>query len=136
LSLSRPFYLQEASIESFVSILRDRLQYQQAFSLKVPNQGMCLVNEDRNRSFWALPVETSDDLVATVHAVNEALQHFNQLTYYDPPLFHVSVASVPLLLPELSTFKDSQCHGSNQLPVRSICCTFGSTKDIEIPLSY
>jgi Uncharacterised conserved protein len=136
LSLSRPFYLQEASIESFVYILRDRLQYQQAFSLKVSNQGLCFVNEDRNRTFWALPVETSDDLLATVHAVDEALQHFNQPTYYDPPSFHVSVASVPLLVTDLSTLKDSQCRGTNQQSVRSICCSFGTTKVIDIPLSY
>jgi U6 snRNA phosphodiesterase len=136
LSLSRPFYLQEASIESFVSILHDRLHYQQAFTLKVLNRGLCFANESRNRTFWALPVETSDDLLSTVQAVDEALKHFNQPTYYNPPSFHVSVASVPLLVTEERILTEPQGLGSNQQAVHSISCTFGTTKTFEISLSH
>lgn len=145
LSLSRPFYLQESSIDSFVALLRERLQFQSSFavSLSFKNQHCCLINDDNTRSFWVWPIvaATTNELTVLVRHIDEVLQRYHQPTYYDPPLFHVSVASIPeaVTVPQgLVTVKEKEvvdCNlGSAILHVTEIVCTFGTTKEFVIPL--
>lgn len=134
LSLSRPFFLQEANIDSFVCSLRDRLQFQSSFSLSVNLQGRCFVNDERTRSFWAWPVQPTDDLLSTVKHVDEVLKRYDQPLYYDPPRFHISIASVPVTVVNPQELEEKECHGLVHLNVSAITCIFGTTKISTIPL--
>jgi hypothetical protein len=122
LSLSRPFYLQVASIDSFIQKLTERLQLcpvttvrilasnnykykdgddddddKSSKSNKQKQQSNILVNDDQTRSFWTWPVlhqqQSNAALLQIVQAVNAVLKIYNQPVYYDPPHFHVSLAS-------------------------------------------
>jgi hypothetical protein len=103
LSISRPFYLQVASIDSFVEKLTARLQFCPVTTVRIlasNNYNFCdklssniLVNDDQTRSFWTWPVVPNAALLQIVQSVNAVLQSYNQPVYYDPPHFHVSLAS-------------------------------------------
>lgn len=125
LSLSKTFYLQHASILSFVKDLQEHLQY-------IPAAGRTarmvwktlhvITNEERTRSFLTCPVveqTTCTNAPATVGTqsssnnndninrrkntalqeligvVDEILIKYGQPTYHDPPHYHVSLASIP-----------------------------------------
>jgi hypothetical protein len=111
-----------------------RLQCQETFSLNVSVQGRCLINEDGTRTFWALPVQATDDLLSTVRIVDDVLRQYGQPTYYDPPLFHVSVASVPLAVANSKSIDEAESWGSAYLTVREVSCAFGTTKQFDILL--
>jgi hypothetical protein len=104
LSLSRPFYLQVASIDSFVEKLTERLQLCPVTTIRIlasnnynssanKFSSNILVNDDQTRSFWTWPVAQNAALLQIVQSVNAVLQSYNQPVYYDPPHFHVSLAS-------------------------------------------
>ena len=53
-------------------------------------------NEQSTRSFVCLPVaDREGGLQKLVDASDEVLRQFRQPTYYDKPIFHVSIASFP-----------------------------------------
>ena len=55
-----------------------------------------LVNDERTRSFWcwgATTTRNNETLVRLVNLVDTILRRYNQPTYYQPPTFHVSIAS-------------------------------------------
>lgn len=98
LSLSRPFYLQVASIDSFVDQLTARLQLCPVTTIRIlsgnnNDSSNILVNEDCSRSFWTWPIQHTVELLQMVQAVNVVLQSYHQPVYYDPPHFHLSLAS-------------------------------------------
>jgi hypothetical protein len=101
ISLSRTFYLQLGSIESFVQDLRARVSFEHEFSLWLDmEQPEMLVNDEHTRSFWTLPVRKTSTttppwstLLRLVQQVNDVLRKFQQPTYYESPIFHVSLAS-------------------------------------------
>jgi hypothetical protein len=97
LSLSRPFYLQVASIDSFVDQLTARLQLCPVTTIRIlssnnygdssmsnsssnSNSSNILVNDDCSRSFWTWPVQVQHtvQLLQMVQAVNAVLQSYHQ----------------------------------------------------------
>jgi hypothetical protein len=59
-----------------------------------------LVNDEHTRSFWTLPVRKTSTttppwstLLRLVQQVNDVLRKIQQPTYYESPIFHVSLAS-------------------------------------------
>jgi hypothetical protein len=98
LSLSRNFYLQVASIDSFVEKLTARLSMCPATTVRIlannsDSNNNILVNDEKTRSFWTWSVQANAALLHIVQSVNAVLESYNQPAYYDPPSFHVSLAS-------------------------------------------
>ena len=126
ISLTRTFYVQAANIPSFLQHLQQRIATwaspQQRLELH-QRPLIKLVNDEQSRSFWAWPVVSSkgpshhnhDDkngesnsgchdttasprwLTQWVHDLDDLLQNYQQPPYYDPPTFHASFASYPLV---------------------------------------
>mmetsp|Transcript_5595 Transcript_5595/g.11818 ORF Transcript_5595/g.11818 Transcript_5595/m.11818 type:complete len:395 (-) Transcript_5595:151-1335(-) len=106
ISLSRPFYLQEQSIASFVDHLTKALSIFAPIPITFnPNQPpQVLVNDERTRTFLTIPAlssvhqqqqQKSSDIIKLIRAVDAVMERFGQPTYYDHPRIHVSIASVP-----------------------------------------
>lgn len=139
LSLSRPFSLQLSMIESFIKQLRSRVTHLPGSTARVrPSSEEILINDDKTRSFWSWPVEANDTLLALVEEIDTVLNMYDQPPYYDPPKFHISVASVFGNISTSLTDASSQstsCKGVPfYLPIHTICCTFGTTKEYKINL--
>lgn len=93
LSLSRPFVLTYDQINSFVEMLRAALKWRQRFRVTV-QRVLVLVNDDKTRSFLALRVsEGEKQFLKLLRCVDQCLARFNQPTYYEDPIPHVSIAS-------------------------------------------
>jgi Uncharacterised conserved protein len=125
-SLSRPFYLQAAFIDSFVKELEQSLVAASSSSSSssspganriiriLPQECTLLVNDDKTRSFWVWPVQPSlEDLV---HIVDRILLKYKQPTYYKPAHFHISVASIP---GDMSTFWNQNSYHNNSVDSKS-----------------
>ena len=104
ISLSRPFYLQEQSIESFVDHLTKALSIFAPIPITFsPNQPQVLVNDELTRTFLTIPAlssaqqqqQQSSDIIKLIRAIDVVMERFGQPTYYDHPRIHVSIASVP-----------------------------------------
>lgn len=152
LSLSRYFTLQIASIEPFVSRLSQRLKGIYRTRLFVEStMGSLLVNDDKTRSFWGWKVQPNETLRYLVRCVDEVLDCYNQPPYYDPPIFHISLASYAGNLQNIDECESSSDGSSNDdddgdnddnleqmtldsIPVHEIHCKFGTTKNYIIPL--
>jgi len=141
LSMSRPFVLQLSSIDSFVAQLQRRLQYLPTTTLRVHHhQEKILVNDEHTRSFWTWPIDSNGMLMAILREINAVLKLYRQPVYYDPPLFHASLASVADDLSSLATTSSNEddSNGNNgclYFAVDQIHCTFGTTKHYTIDLS-
>lgn len=94
LSLSRPFFLQQSSIESFVSSLEKRLAHERNTHLVVTGEKL-LVNDSRTRSFWCWSLSSNPSIRRILSHVDAVLREYQQPTYYESPEFHVSLASLP-----------------------------------------
>jgi len=112
ISLSRPFYLQAANLEPFVQCLGTKLSQAAVppFALSLPGLNYdgdsppcsLLHNDERTRSFAVQPVVAAPPsaLREIVRHVDSCLALYRQPPYYDPPVFHVSLASfVPAVAP-------------------------------------
>mmetsp|Transcript_10999 Transcript_10999/g.16067 ORF Transcript_10999/g.16067 Transcript_10999/m.16067 type:complete len:299 (+) Transcript_10999:80-976(+) len=144
-SLSRPFFLQLASLESFVRDLQSELTHR-PFALTVRfKKHKILVNDERTRTFWCWHVDTTPPLLHLIESIDHIMSEYRQPTYYDPPSFHVSVASVAgNMAMEGYGMKDSATENDSDddddddcvttILVRAISCTFGTTKEFSIPL--
>lgn len=151
-SLSRPFFLQLASIENFVKQLKQRLASERQLMLTVTNQERLLVNEEQTRSFLCWSV-AAPSLLRLIHLVDGVLENYQQPKYYESPQFHVSLASVPgnvesLLQEDRCAGEDShessseeasdstseECHHHWHVPVSCLHCSFGTTKLYRIDL--
>jgi 2'-5' RNA ligase len=93
LSLSRPFSLHLAQLESFFDQLSKRLAHVPATTLYVDRTGGVLVNYEKTRSFWGWKVQPNQILRSILGHIDAVLQNYNQPKYYDTPIFHVSLAS-------------------------------------------
>jgi hypothetical protein len=161
ISLSRTLYLQQGNIASFIQQLSERLQFVEPGWVALANStNKILVNDDRTRSFLTWPVQTTRPVLfleTLVEHVNAVLTRYQQPTYYDPPLFHVSLASIPGVVvldstatttttnrlndPKMRTGISSDGSSPRQRTtilhhfyVKEIHCTFGSTHSFSIPL--
>ncbi|CAB9519974.1 U6 snRNA phosphodiesterase [Seminavis robusta] len=147
MSLARPFTLQLGSIQPFVQQLEKRLCHLPTITLCInPCDEKVLVNDDRTRSFWTLPIHANPTLRAIVEEVDAVLQNYNQPAYYNPPVFHVSVASVVGDLEALANrncqqTKTAKSRGSSStkshtrhVNLKQVQCSFGNTKCYSINL--
>ena len=144
LSLSRPFSLQLSSVESFVEKLQQRLKYIPTISALCvyPTAERVLVNDEGTRSFWTWPLGSTSTqqhatLIAITEEINSVLRHYNQPPYYNPPLFHISLASVAGAIPAATTNTKTTSSASRKslyMPVKQVLCTFGTTKHYKIDL--
>jgi Uncharacterised conserved protein len=119
-SLSKYFSISIANIEPFVKQLDVSVQnakltktriFLETDNLRKKNKGKLptiLINDERTRSFWCWDVvnygqcSTSaaasargNFLIRIVQLVDTVLRRYNQAPYYEPPTFHVSIASFP-----------------------------------------
>lgn len=144
-SLSRPFSLQLSSVESFVEKLQQRLQYIPTIpALCVyPMAERVLVNDEGTRSFWTWPLGSASTqqqhptLMAIMEEINSVLRSYNQPPYYDPPIFHISLASVSGAIPVTTANAKTTPTASTTslyMPVKQVHCTFGTTKHFKIDL--
>ena len=94
-SLSRPVSLQLACLESFVQTLQSLIQYERSTCLMVDTSNiLVLVNDERTRTFFGWSVQPNPTLLRIIGHVNRTLRNYNQPAYYDPPIFHISIASM------------------------------------------
>lgn len=100
LSLSRPFFLQQSSIESFVQSLRQRLSFERRTELAVKGEKL-LVNDSGTRSFWCWSLTSNPSVKRILSSVDGVLREYKQTTYYESPEFHVSLGSLPGNVQEL-----------------------------------
>jgi hypothetical protein len=124
-------------------MLQNRLSLERSTILQVQTDSSekLLVNDERTRSFWCWPITATAALLRLVSHVDTVLQSYKQPTYYSPPKFHVSVASVVGDVSEVLTKRpeetDEQGDGSFATVVMSVpCvyCSFGTTKLYKIDL--
>jgi Uncharacterised conserved protein len=103
ISLSKHFSLQLQWIESFVNKLTFFLSTERTTRvfMDVMNP-FILVNDDKTRSFWCWKVMPGAVLQAIVSHVDRVLEDYKQPTYYELPVFHISIASFPGNLTDLS----------------------------------
>jgi hypothetical protein len=94
LSLSRPFFLQQSSIEALVRSLEQRLTHERSTQLVVTGEKL-LVNDSRTRSFWCWSLSSNSSIRRIICHVDTVLREYQQPTYYESPEFHVSLASLP-----------------------------------------
>jgi Uncharacterised conserved protein len=144
LSLSRPFALQLASIDSFVTQLNKRLCLLPMMTLRLNlSAEHLLLNDEKTRSFWTVPVDTSPTLMAIVEEVDAVLKTYNQPPYYTPPLFHISIGSLVGDLADVTNTTTitipppTPTTNSNNLwyfMLKQVECTFGTTKSYSIKL--
>lgn len=137
MSLSRPFVLQLSSISSFVDKLRKRLTQLPSTTLKVnANKEKILVNDEKTRSFWTWPMDANPILLAIVEEINAVLHSYNQPPYYDPPIFHISLASVVgELKTKIKGTSTIKAIAPRALRVHQIHCSFGKTKHFSFDLN-
>jgi len=157
LSLSRPFFLQQSSIGSFVSSLQNRLSNERRATLVVTGEKL-LVNDNGTRSFWCWSLSANPSIRRILSHVDDVLREYQQSTYYESPEFHVSLASLPGNVAELlrrhpqgeaeasqdtsqeftssSDSSDGEVDGDNPLivTVDHVHVTFGTTKSFRIDL--
>mmetsp|Transcript_8315 Transcript_8315/g.12805 ORF Transcript_8315/g.12805 Transcript_8315/m.12805 type:complete len:245 (-) Transcript_8315:218-952(-) len=137
ISFTRPFFLQLASVQSFHDDLKDVLVYEHACSLSVETE-IVLSNEEGTRSFFGWKLADNQWLKTITNHVDTVMAKYNQRKYYNPPIFHVSIASVSGAVPDevqtiLDNFEDSLVLAS-ALKIQTIYCTFGTTKHFSFTL--
>jgi hypothetical protein len=119
ISLSKYFSMSIANLEPFVEQLGVLVQDTKLTRSRIIIEtGSCsksgsnnnkssrptiLINDERTRSFWCWNVSSStgvssnsssnDVLVRLVGLVDTVLKRYKQPTYYQPPTFHISIAS-------------------------------------------
>lgn len=141
-SLSRHLSFQIGSIESFMKQLATRVSAERSTRLLVDTTGVLLVNDEKSRSFYGWRVCPNPTIHRMVRHVNEVLKNYNQPPYYDPPIFHISLASVTGDISKLwaesedsmDDHEEEDHDGTTFTSVQSICCNFGTTKTFSIDL--
>ncbi len=140
-SLSRPFYLQRGSIDSFVQSLQERLKYTEKgwFRLNYTEKGTkVFTNDDSTRTFLVWRIEDIENFLASlVKDVDKVLERYGAAPYYQPPQFHVSVASIPGTFTAIKVVdrKSDEEDQGVAIPVTDVHCTFGTIEEFVIPLS-
>jgi hypothetical protein len=138
-SLSRHLSFQIGSIESFMKQLATRVSAERSTRLLVDTTGVLLVNDEKTRSFYGWRVCPNPSIHRMLRHVDEVLKNYNQPSYYDPPIFHISLASVTgdisKLWAELEDMDEDEGEDETTFTsVSQICCTFGTTKKYTIDL--
>jgi 2'-5' RNA ligase len=147
LSLSRYFSLQLTFLDSFVQQLTKRLKEEHSTRLYIhKSSGEVLVNDEKTRSFWGWKIQPNNILKRLVQHVDDVLKNYNQPPYYDPPIFHVSLASFAGNLEDFENNTHEEDESSSEeedddeedndcyIQVDQIHCKFGTTKNYVIDL--
>jgi Uncharacterised conserved protein len=144
ISMSKPCSLQISQIESFVRLLSQLVQDLQSFCVHVNTHGTILVNEEETRSFWCWTVHSNPTLLRLIQHVDSVLAKYRQPAYYQPPHFHISVASFPGNIAMIDDGDDSDDDDDDRssdsgsasltLRIQHIQCNFGTTEHFCIPL--
>jgi hypothetical protein len=140
-SLSKYFSLQLGSIESFVKNLSTRLSMERSITLVVDTSGILLVNDEKTRSFYGWRVRPTPSLLRILKHVDDTLLNYNQPTYYEPPIFHISIASISGdVSSQLNQSSEGDSGSENDdggpaaLKLNEVQCRFGTTKQYSIQL--
>jgi hypothetical protein len=148
ISLSKPFSLQISQIESFRKRLLVLLQHHLSTNLHLDmDHPILLTNDENTRTFWCWKVLANPTLLKIVEQIDSTLEKYNQPPYYQPPVFHISIASFPEKVnidnADLSS-DTSNSSGSeetrtvtseiNTLALTSLDCNFGTTRNFVLPL--
>jgi len=161
ISLSKYFSLQLHFIEPFVQKLRLLLSMEYIsrifFHPQQQQSPHILLNDDKTRSFWSWKVYPDTHLKKLVSHIDSILNEYDQPTYYEPPIFHTSLASFNGNLENFSSFpspptindpttesdddnvdedkSDSDdADSSSVIVVNQVVCQFGTTKSYTINL--
>lgn len=139
ISISRPFSLQLANIESFQREVGESLSHERHMTLRVESQ-VVLSNDTNTRTFFGWKLAYSRYLHRIVNLVDDVMLRYKQESYYDPPLFHITLASIPAGMHEedLSEIKEMLDGGEtvdSTVEVHTIRCTFGASKQFTFPLT-
>ena len=117
-SLSKHFVLRHHQISSFVERLGHALVpvFHSKLSITVDSNHMQILhNEDKTRSYLVLMISDHHHdgmLKQLIQATNEVLHAFNAPSYYENPMFHVSIGYVPyneglqIIPPSMTTIND------------------------------
>jgi len=106
ISLSRQFYLQRHSIESFIHELKRHACIFQPFTLSFSSssfpQSKILVNDEKTRSFLTLQATSNTTnsnhndnptINRLIRSIDQVLNKYGCPSYYEDPSIHVSIAS-------------------------------------------
>ena len=99
ISISRPFYLQEQSISSFVEQVRKVLASYSPMAIALDvNNPEILVNDERTRSFLTIPAAQASlgdaPIVRMIRAIDPVMKRFGHSPYYEEAKVHTSIASI------------------------------------------
>lgn len=99
ISISRPFYLQQHSISSFVEQVRKVLASYSPMAIALDvNNPEILVNDERTRSFLTVPAAQASmgdaPIVRMIRAIDPVMKRFGHSPYYEEAKAHTSIASV------------------------------------------
>ena len=139
ISLSRPFYLQQQSISSFVEHVRKVLAPHSpipvTFDLSNPE---ILVNDEKTRSFLTIPAAQSSQnapIIRMIRSIDTVMKRFGQSEYYEEAKIHTSIASVSGDVRDVlaGTLQrgDFEVGGDNRATfmLDRVMLTFGTTKE-------
>lgn len=138
ISLSRPFFLQLASIASFQKELVDNLRHERSLVVKVQEHTI-LENDEGTRSFFVWKLFDHPGLQAIVTCIDDAMRKYKQPEYYHPPTFHVSLASIKGKVPNEAVMRQIRFYDQKEachalINLSTITCTFGTTKRLDIAM--
>ena len=137
LSLSRPFFLQTASIDSFRRELQLELLHVRALALEFDDD-IILSNDEGTRTFFGWKVADNEYLRHIVQKIDSVMLKYQQQVYYSPPIFHVSVASVRGTLPDcrrhLKQHRASESSDALVYYARKVSCSFGTVNHLDLML--
>jgi hypothetical protein len=144
-SLSKQFSLQISRIESFRKQLVVLLQQHHATSLHLDmDHPFLLTNDEDTQSFWCWKVLADPTLLKIVGHIDSTLAKHQQQPYYQPPDFHVSIASFPgkvefnnMDMEHADSSKElagTMSFVSNTLAVTHLQCNFGTIQNFMLPL--
>ena len=150
-SLSRPFVLQLANIDSFVAELRRELLGVPTTNLSIMGH-IVFMNDNATRSFWCWSLSSNAIIRRILQVIDSVLANYHQPPYYHPPHLHVSTASILGTVPSnfsvkclmnhdsdeekytTSSSEDEACTSNGVISIDHVVCTFGTTKMFVIPL--
>lgn len=137
LSLSRPFFLQAASIESFHRELQIALLHVRALVLEV-DEVVILSNDEGTRTFFGWKLADNEYLKHIVCQIDSVMLKYQQPVYYSPPVFHVSIASVrgkpPNCSQHLAEHGAHEANDSLLFYARKVSCSFGTVNHLDLML--
>jgi Uncharacterised conserved protein len=143
-SLTRPFMLPLAFVESYLQDIQTIVSHERMFVLRLHTRDIrILTNDEGTRTFLVWNCSNTATLTRLVRQIDSVMQKkYNLQPYYQSPIFHVSFASFRGLAPaSLATnllINHVQELGDipNDMlfPCRNISCTFGTTKKVDFTL--